>query len=290
MASFDGLNVQATEDNAQEKESVNKHEYFNFDSDTTNPNKRQRPGSTGSSSEEPKPWAMDMENLIKTVHETIEVSMKENMKTLVKDVVNDVTANIEKQLEEKLIKKVSNDLLTEVGVKIGELERKFSEFDQTLKEMKESSYHTESSEIEELTSKVNDIQTKVSMYESENEWDRTRNIVIKGLAKQEEETQESLQEDIAELMAEMEITATMANISRAEKSGIITVSFDSVQTRKQVLSNKHKLRKTAKFKNVYIEEDKTFSERRMEANFRKIAQSVPNLTHKGGWIGSTSDK
>lgn len=99
---------------------------------------------------------------------------------------------------------------------------------------------------------------------SREEWERKRNIIVKGMKEETsesgEETKKILEDFFGKKLAIQDITvekATRLGKKLAGKSRNIKVSFANIEERQKVFTNKSKLRGT----NIYLEPDYTFETR-----------------------------
>ncbi|CAC5399201.1 unnamed protein product [Mytilus coruscus] len=160
-------------------------------------------------------------------------------------------------------------------------------------------------EFAHVDNKIKELQTKMSKYESShntdslpsvtNEDNSQHKLVFKNI-KLKNNDQESLKAYVNCIIHSIGLyfnvvdaqqiglnngAATKVNPTRTKP---VIVSFQEGKHRVDVLKNKRKLKDIDDFKNIYIEPDRSCQERLQEANFRRLAKSIPNLQFRNGRV------
>ncbi|CAG2226761.1 unnamed protein product [Mytilus edulis] len=77
-------------------------------------------------------------------------------------------------------------------------------------------------------------------------------------------------------VAEHDIISTYRLRSkRSDKPGFVKICFRSVEIKKRILREKHKLRQSTDYRSVYLRSSKSYVERMMELNTRTLLKELP---------------
>ena len=85
------------------------------------------------------------------------------------------------------------------------------------------------------------------------------------------------------LVSELDISLAEHNIistyrlrsKRSDKPGFVKICFRSVQIKKQILREKHKLRQSTDYRSVYLRSSKSYVERMIELNMHTLLKELP---------------
>lgn len=160
---------------------------------------------------------------------------------------------------EELEKKAKGGIIKEKEERVIKLEKRLGELESRKNE------EIQKKEEEELSRKVKWMEWKIEKEEREK---RKRNIVIKGVKKTE-----SIEREIEEICRSIEVKVEIEGIKelrtgREERGEMILVKLKDEEMKREVMRNKGKL----KGKEIWIEEDLIFRERRIKRNLRRIAE------------------
>ncbi|MES9883774.1 MAG: hypothetical protein ABW185_23220 [Sedimenticola sp.] len=153
--------------------------------------------------------------------------------------------------------------------------------------------------IESMSDKIKTIEISApgATAGPRSDFDTSRNLCFKNLKEDENESLESLKVYVENVLDSVKVKVKVVcvkrvgvqrpefannNQNRLHRPTIVTL--ESVEQTHDVMRSKRGLRDSDQFSRIYIERDKTRSERILEANIRALANKVPGLRVRGGRV------
>lgn len=115
-------------------------------------------------------------------------------------------------------------------------------------------------------------------------------LIIKGLEEAAGETVEDLMQKCQQLLAQLQVPATIAATQRLGAAGqgrkprLVAMSLAAHDDVKRVMRNKRRLKDIPEYASVYIEPMRPAELRNLEASIRRLAKEHPTLEYKRGRV------
>jgi hypothetical protein len=203
--------------------------------------------------------------------------------------LSDVMAAITAMRERDLV-----SLKQELNDRIDQFERNITESVKTLVREEIGAFKQEiKDDVGILQKKIETLEEKTASMNTGP--DISRNIVIRNLPYEEEEdieTKVNLIFDDGLQISELKVESADRKPSYNGKPGVVVATMKSKADRKKLFEEKKKLWIKPGFENVMINPDKTYEERRSEANMNALIKAVGNdkLSMRGGRVLFQADR
>lgn len=199
----------------------------------------------------------------------------------ISDNQNALKQSLEQRISD-LEQSLRNDISDKIGTLRSEIEIEFAHVDTQMDQLKQKI-----SAVEEQTETLRNASQQPSA--SQNPKLVFKNIKLEN---DTEKTENGLKNCVNEILKSIGLDFSAKSVeyigsqetNRQREKVPLMVKLETEENRSEILRNKRKLKEVEKFKNVYIETDKSRHERIQEANIRHIIRSLPNLQLKGGRV------
>lgn len=226
------------------------------------------------------------------VHVSAESSVEKLITKLavdVREMFSDLSCRIdrlESGLEQRISSKVAQLLDKRVNVELNRIKR---DVDNHIDSFKESLKAEVAADIADVSDRIDNLRIGAATSQP----DLSRNLIIRNLP---ESTNEKIDSKVNSIFRDgLKINNVLIECAErkvpqegSNKPGVVVVTMKSASDKQKVMSVKRKLKDHRQYATVYINHDKTKSERLIEDNFRAILSAVrqrdTNLTLRGSRV------
>ena len=173
-----------------------------------------------------------------------------------------------------------------------ELETVIEEKLKTFKDSVKGDLDKMTADITALTVRVNEVESHTNQHHTKpDDQVAEKTVLVKGLEESPEETMDTIKVKFEEILQKIDVKKENIHIVHSERLNAnvggkpkhLKLVLGSKQERSTNMKNKRKLAKEdSSFKEVFIEPWLTKQELTLQANLRKIAKAVPQLSMKSG--------